>query len=318
MRYESRQRNLGVLVLGLCLSISCSTADKEQGVDAHETRSAIAQIEQLTFDDGIGFYWAADGIAHYLYWPTAPTSRAPDSSIIDVPTYARFFSYGLDFSGANGSLTRSFTVAPPHLTGYSFHYRTVDGTRKPSGTSAWPVRFLPVNGYTEKVYEIIFDGPIERMRNGDLQHRYFALELPSDQAYLLRFDSAAYDEEREEQMARLSKALSNSDRLFLGEITVQTMLFNPDVQEFKVRFLRFDRESGEIVAEVLRDSRTTRMEGAVLNPYRIELRDDESEVRWELQYAGNGVYVAQYSKQHLSVVTVTIDLSVNDSADEQS
>lgn len=317
MRYELRQYNLGVLTLGLCLSLSCSAVDKEQDTDAYETPSAVTQSEQLSFNDGIGFYWAADGIAHYLYWPKAPTSRVPDSSIVAVPTHARFFSYGLDFSGANGSLAGSFAVGPPHLAGYNFHYRTVDGTRIPGKTSFWPVRFLPVNGYTEKVYEIVLDGPIERLRNGDLQHRYFAFELPSDKAYLFRFDSASYNKEREEQMERLSKTLADSERLFPGEILVQTMLFNPDAQEFNVRFSRFDRESGQIVAEILRDSRSTKMEGAVLNPYRIELRDDEADVTWDLHYAGNGVYEAQYSRQHLTVVTVAIDLSLNDNADDQ-
>ncbi len=140
-----------------------------------------AQERSLKFDGGIGYYLAIDGKLNYIYWPTPKISWAETNSIWRIPTNAQFYVFGLDFSGPPSggtsflgkSVSGAGHPAPPHWRGYTFTYADGDGNLQ----SPWPARFIPLSGYKEKVYEIVFDGPQKELKSGELYHRYCVFQL---------------------------------------------------------------------------------------------------------------------------------------------
>src|SRR5436853_5529189 len=112
----------------------------------------VAKNYGLKFRAGIGFYLVIDGLPYPLGWTKSTHEQANESDIVQIPFDAQFYSYGLDFSGG--------TVAgpqPPHLLGFGLSYMDMGGKRQ----GRWPARFVPVAGYEEKVYRIIFEGPYD-------------------------------------------------------------------------------------------------------------------------------------------------------------
>jgi len=140
-----------------------------------------------TFDKGVGFYWASAGKTNFLSWPAQRRIsknlvrewiRAfKAGKFVDIPKDVKFYSYGLDIGVGQ----------PPHLLGFGFFY--VDLNNKKHGT--WAARFLPVHGYKEKVYEIVLDGPHDKLKSGEMKYKFLAFKIPRrlgrETAFLFRY-----------------------------------------------------------------------------------------------------------------------------------
>jgi hypothetical protein len=136
----------------------------------------------LKFDAGIGFYVTINGIPNPLTWTKKTTSLANESDIIKIPPDAQFYSYGLDFS--TGGMAGP---QPPQFLGYGLSYMETNGTFQ----GMWAARFVPVAGYDQKVYRILFDGPYDDLKSDKLQYNFWAFDVPgSSQGFLFHFVNA--------------------------------------------------------------------------------------------------------------------------------
>lgn len=245
----------------------------------------------LKFDQGIGFYWAADGVTHFLVWTRDPREQAEESGILKIPAKARFYSYGLNFSQAS-AVGR---LLPPHVLGFGISYREPSGQYR----GRWPVHFVPIIGYDRSVYEIVpANWPHAGLQSGDIEYDFWSIEVATpggDAGYLFRFATDEYEATSGEYMDVLEEALRSSDRWHHGTLVTQSQIRDPQLTEFEIRFARFDRETREMQA-VLRggEGRPDRLEGELLNARRLVLRDPETEAVWDFDHLGSGYLSASY------------------------
>jgi hypothetical protein len=131
--------------------------------------AARAQLPGIKFDQGIGYYYYAGGKLEVLPKPTRQQDWGSPFCTLMLPQDVRFFTYGLDFS-------RGLAGEPgaPCQFGFDFTYSLPGGRMV---DASWPARFVPVAGYDEKVYEIVFDGPIDHLKSGDLKCSYCVFRL---------------------------------------------------------------------------------------------------------------------------------------------
>lgn len=143
------------LVAGMLL-LKAETALKLTG----EARAQLAPgAAKLVFDQGIGFYVLSGGKMTWLEYPTLDRRKAGEDALQLARGEFRMFIYGIDL--ANNPLG-----LPPHLAGFQvlfnqppfnidspvFRERSMADQAGP-----YPVRFVPLPGYGQPVYEIKCD-----------------------------------------------------------------------------------------------------------------------------------------------------------------
>ena len=238
---------------------------------------------RLKFDKGIGFYWAADGVTHFLNWTENPTGRPNEWSIINVPVHARFFFYGLDFS----QTSYMGHPLPPHVLGFGFSFRD-PATGKYRGR--WPIHLIPIKGYDEPVYEARLSLPGLVTYHKAEQ---WALEIghPHGQiAHIFRFATEEYEKQQEALREFMLGVLSDSSKWYEGSLTIRNLIFDPQEIPVQVRFTSFDRESRRVTAELKGlEEDVTSLTGEWPNPRRLVLRNPQAGVDWDLDLYGESL-----------------------------
>jgi len=246
----------------------------------------------LSFDDGIGFYWEADGQTHFLYWTDDP-KNATENDVITIPENARFFSYGLQAPSL-----------PPHLVGYGMEYRSEDGELH----GRYPARFLPMDGYEQPVYQISLPTHIVSGK----KYKYFTLTVPATslsfsgsgrQAYIFHYADEEYKARQQSLKQFVYDALSNDDVWYNGELSKTQIIFDAGTHEFQIRFLDFDARTGQLeaVAKGVDDNRNLRFTGQLTGFRRLVLRHDGGdieevgELEWDLTFDDRGVFSGSYA-----------------------
>lgn len=294
----------GIVLVSIC---ACSSKESASGSTDTSLLTKLMPEGKLRFESGIGYYWSAEGVTHFLYWTKNPGRRIDESSILAVPPGVRFFSYGLDMSRAQASMLGTSIQGPPHMIGYGFHYRTASGQRVPEGSASWAVRFVPVKGYDEKVYEIIPDGPIYQLASGEIDHQYFALDFPQDQAYIFRFITAGAEERRKEREEVLFGALSDSAKRYPGSLSSQTLAFTAQEHKFEIQFSKFESDTGAVEAIVTSGNEKLELEGYLVSLSRLVLKESKTGVEWDLISTYDYTFTGTYSRG-LATVFVVIEL----------
>jgi hypothetical protein len=259
------------LLVGLACVLQLSCA---QSVGQENLPRPTSDGHQLVFGSGIGFYWAADGITHFLSWTHNARRPANQVVILDIPPDARFFSYGLDFSNA----------PPPHLRGYVLTIRLADGTTR----GGFPTYFHPVPGYDQPVYEIVLQAQAYMTGLGFPNYEYFAFEIPSgleSPAYLFHYATDEYLAARDRAREQLITILSNAERDFTGTLRARTLVFDADTHDFTIRFTRFNPETMELQAQARGDTESTTINfrGEMIGTQRVVLRQIDGDVVWDLR-----------------------------------
>lgn len=292
MKAAPTRSALSALTLALLLT-SCTIPSSPIGgsIESESERRTYG----LKFDAGVGFYWAADGVTNFLYWTANPRARAEDSRVVEIPTDAAFYSYGLDFSQTSSM----GEVLPPHVLGFGLSYRDVSGEYN----GRWAVSFVPLREYSEPVYRIVPTGagPLWRLRSGEVDYDFWALEVatPSgDDAYLFRFNQDDYEKQNAELTSALEAGLIASDRWHEGNASTFSSARPGQGTEFELRFTTFNPESGHLAAETRSEAEQIPrfLEGELLSPRRLVLWDRESGVEWDLTHRYEGLLRAHYQE----------------------
>jgi hypothetical protein len=258
----------------------------------------------LKFDAGIGFYVVSDGIPYALTWAKNIKGQINESDISEISTNAQFYSYGLDFSvGAMAG------PQPPHLLGYGLSYMDTNGNFH----GMWAARFVPVSGYDQKVYRIVFEGPYDDLKNDTFQYHFWAFNVPGDnQGYPFHFKTSKSVEEQKELQDFISKVLSNKDKVYNGTVTVsldpQTIL---QVSPFQIQFSSYDEKTGIVNAKVSYQFGKTDYTGQLLGTQQLTLKqvpgDNSIDSTWNLQFIGQNKLVYLYNNGGNSVkVEITL------------
>ena len=260
----------------------------------------------LKFNEGIGFYVTIDGIPNALQWAKDTQKQADESDIIKIPYDVQFYSYGLDFSVGGGLAGPQ----PPNLLGYGFSYMDTNGQLK----GIWPARFVPVAGYEQKVYRIIFGGPYDELRNDKTQYRFWAFDVPSvtttHSGFLFQFATAKFAEEQKEVRAFLLKTLSNKDRAYTGKLTAQTLVF-PTATPFQIHFTSYHEKTGQVDAEVsgFNEKEKMKFTGQLVGIRTLALKQADGDLVWDLQLFELKKLVGSYSK---NMVTFEVEIALED------
>ena len=251
------------------------------------------------FKDGIGFYVVMDGVAVPLTWTEDTRLRPTDEAIIQVSSDAEFYAYGLDFS--RGSLPGTGPL-PPHLLGYSMSYLDANEQRQ----GHWAARFVPVAGYDQQVYRIMFEGPYDDLMKGKFAYRAWMFELGGNQGYFFHSTGVKYAEEQRKLAAFITQALQSTGRHYPGRMTSRTRQ-GSDSQPFSLRFTSYDPKSGKVEAEALgwNGQNVTKFEGQLVGPRFLTLKEVNGGAVWDLQLTTQmkltGVYASGPSSYNLEI-----------------
>jgi hypothetical protein len=259
----------------------------------------------------IGFYVTIDGVPNALQWTKNTTSQAIESDIIQIPPDAQFYSYGLDFSV--GGMTGP---QPPNLLGYGLSYMDTNGSLQ----GAWAARFVPVAGYDQKVYRIVFEGPYDDLRNDKVQYRFWAFDVPgNNQGFLFHFNTVKFAEEQKEQHDFISKTLSNKDKIYNGKLTVSMPGATLQVIPFQIQFTSYDEKTGKVDAEVsgLNGNEKVKFTGQLVNIRELTLKkvegDNSLDSVWNLQLLGQNKLIATYAN---GINSVKVEITLLDTPSE--
>lgn len=277
------------------------------------TAEDFAKNYGLKFKAGIGFYVVIDGVPAPLGW-TKHYAKGPEfdsapleldeANIVSIPFDAQFYSYGLDFSRAGTP-----GPEPPHLLGYGLSYVDASGQRK----GRWMAQFVPVLGYDEKVYRILFQGPYDDLRSDKLQYRFWAFDVPSaiPQGFLFHFDTPKFAELQRKLRSFVSQALSNKEKAYAGKLTTRTLVFDAQAVPFQIHFTSFDAKSGRLEAEAsgLSERDKVKFTGQLVGLRQIVLKQVGADAVWELQLIDQNKLVGGYSN---GLSTVNVEIALED------
>lgn len=251
----------------------------------------------LKFKEGIGFYVAIDGVPYPLGWTKDTDKQATESDIVQIPFDAQFYSYGLDFS----------TGTAPHILGYGLSYLDMNGQRH----GRWAARFVPVAGYDQKVYRIIFEGPYEQLRNDKLQYHFWALEVPGREGFLFHFATTKFAEEQKKLRAFITQALSAKDTSYKGKLSARALIFDATVTPFHIRFTSFDEKTGNVEAEAsgLNEKKKVKFTGQLVGIRQLTLKQVGGDIAWDLQLSEERKLTGAYSKD---MSTFEVEIALED------
>jgi hypothetical protein len=208
----------------------------------------------------------------------------------------------MDFSG--GGLQGPL---PPHLMGYSWGY--LRPNNQPQGD--WPIRFIPIEGTKQKVYQLRFDG-LQTLLTGQTPYRYWYMKVPGNgQAYLFRFgDPAAAAVAQVRSQAILFSRLSAKDAEYSGYLSSSALgVFDAQKTAFKIHFTAFDQNSGRITADVggVGEKEHFQMEGE-LSGRNVVLRRTGADTTWNLLATEDNML--RGSQQGGVAVTVAVEVNL--------
>ncbi|HEC13670.1 MAG TPA: hypothetical protein ENI80_10585 [Acidiferrobacteraceae bacterium] len=294
----SRNRYQILLAAGLLIAVAGCNQNNTVDHAANKQLVVMAKKDCGVFSDGIGFYVCTHGYAQKLFWTKSSKGKPKKDDIMTISTDSGIYAYGMDFSttmGVTGGLSVAFP-APPLLAGYGFGY-VGDGSK--SLNRYWAADFLPVKGYEAEVYKIIFRGPVGSLKDGNLEYQYMAFLLPGNKAYYFKYDSEKKRQQEKLLREKVSSALSNAGRTYAGVLISKALIFDEKRLPFKIRFLTFDQNTGEVVAEAsgIGEAEVIVFKGKLLDYDHLKLATEDGNVQWDLELTDNRVFSGFYGTQ---------------------
>jgi len=275
--------------------------------------SSVGRAEDFTknyglkFNSGIGFYYVTNGVPIPLTWVKHKEDQAKESDIVRIPTDVQFYSYGLDFSV--GDITGP---KPPHILGYGLSIVDTNGVVQ----GRWAARFVPVAGYDQKVYRIMFEGPYDDLCSDKLQYQFWEFVFPGDDAFLFHFATPKFVEEQEkraeEAHALISQALSNKDKAYNGMFSRPGATFTDGVTPFQIHFSSYDEKMGKVdgyVSGFPEAGESVAFDGQLVGGSQLTLTQRGGGFVWDLQLSGGKNLIGTYPN---GLLTSQVEIMLED------